>query len=763
MCHMGTLHVPKAFCALVHALTVLLLVNGGPLAAHETRSIKRQVLAVYDGQTYPDIRSTPMHRAAEMPLNHLGYVLHYHDVHGELPSVDLVSKTYAAVIMWFTANVQEPRAFLRWAAAISRSGVRLIILGDVPGSSGDRNVSLISEIFAQIGLSYFGDYIRTQDGNETIVHDRESYSFEAELGPNIPGLSAIRVSDRARMRALVEVESGFAHQRRRSVAVAAGSKGGYVASQFEMRYEAHSDRLSWLINPFYFFSQALGPDLKPIPDVTTVAGRRLYFSHIDGDGWNNGAQMSPYREAGMLASEVMVDELIDPYPDLPVTMGLIAGDVLAEHGGSPETERIARRIFELPQVEVGSHTCTHPFVWGFFKNYSRARELELLKGARSENEGYVSRLARLMRLRSADTGDIAGSADLPRAYLRHPFDLGVEVDRAIEMTERLAPPGKKLKVYQWSGDTSPFEAAIARTRKLGLRNINGGDTRFDADYPSVIYVAPVGLEVGRERQVYAVNSNENTYTNDWSGPYYAFRNLKETLRRTDMPRRLKGFNVYYHTYSAERQASLDAVKAMLELARRSQITPITTSHYAAIADGFFGTSVRSVGNGEWLLENRGALNTVRFDDADAIGVDFDRSEGVLGETRHAGSLYVALDPVATVPKVAIGSRSREEDQGSRTRPVLVDARWPVEQLLWESTCHFSFEAQGFGKGDMTWLAEPNVLFRISAHGEATHWELTASSDASGQLRISLPPTEVKLSIDLACMGGERAEALSDAH
>ena len=48
--------------------------------------------------------------------------------------------------------------------------------------------------------------------------------------------------------------------------------------------------------------------------------------------------------------------------------------------------------------------------------------------------------------------------------------------------------------------------------------MNGGDLRFDSEYSSVAYVAPLARTVGREHQIYSVNSNENTYTNGWTGP-----------------------------------------------------------------------------------------------------------------------------------------------------------------------------------------------------------------------------------------------------
>ena len=78
--------------------------------------------------------------------------------------------------------------------------------------------------------------------------------------------------------------------------------------------------------------------------------------------------------------------------------------------------------------------------------------------------------------------------DPPRAYSDFPFDLDQEIRGAITAAEEMAPEGKHGTLYLWSGGAEPFEDAIARTRRLGLRNLNGGDSRFDPDYPSISYL-----------------------------------------------------------------------------------------------------------------------------------------------------------------------------------------------------------------------------------------------------------------------------------
>src|SRR6185295_18130224 len=206
----------------------------------------------------------------------------------------------------------------------------------------------------------------------------------------------------------------------------------------------------------------------------------------------------------------------------------------------------------------------------------------------------------------------------------------------------------------WSGGAEPFEGAIAMTRRLGLRNLNGGDSRFDPDYPSVSYLSAISRVAGAERQIYAGNANDYIYTTDGNSRDHGFLHLEATVNATENPRRLKPINVYYHMFAGEKASQLQGVRHHLDLARQASITPIAASHYAAIADGFFSTQLSALGDMSWLVQNRGALQTVRFDDVAELSVDFSRSVGVIGERRKNGSLYVALDEARDDVIVALG-------------------------------------------------------------------------------------------------------------
>ncbi len=735
-----------------------------PLLASATtiaQPVKREIIALHDGRQENEPRDTRIHRFAEMPLNHLGYVVRYVDVRGRLPALVELERA-AGVITWFTGHLEDPQRYLKWATGAAASGVRFIVLGETGADPFSKDLPLINEFLAHFGLWHTGEVIANTLGTRIATLDRALYAFERELDAVLPPFHLIvgRSSSVAPALALQPADRPIGAP---AILAAIGPAGGFALEGYEWTVILSADRVQWLINPFSFFARALKTPRAPIPDVTTLSGRRIYFSHVDGDGWLNVSSVEPYRRSGTLSSTVMLKELIEAYPDLPVTIGLIAADLDPAEGGDRSGEEAARRILALPQVEAGSHTCTHPFKWSFFERYDRAAELSLIDGKTPLRAASFTRRAyEFVTGRDRDTASryVASGEGLPRAYMRHPFEIGREVVGALERTAPYLPPGKQVRVYQWSGNAVPYEKAIDTTRNAGLRNINGGDSRFDATYPSIAYVSPISRTVGAQRQIYAVNANENVYTNDWTGPFFGFTALAETFRRTEAPRRLKGVNVYYHTYSAEKPASLLAVKSHLDYARHAPLAPITTSHYAALADSFFGVETTRISETSWRISNRGEIQTVRFDDADQLSIDLAGSNGILGHNRHAGALYVSLDPAHTDPIVALADARRPgNDTAPARRPSLVESRWLVRDLTWDGTCRFAFDAHGFGAGAFVWTAAPDTTYELTARrGAAILARAAATADGGGRLAITLDLAAIEpVRIEASCALARKAE------
>ena len=708
-------------------------------SARSTR-IAREVLALYDGTQERAPDRTRIHRYLELPLNHLGLTVTYWDLAKGMPDADLV-KRHRAIVTWFGESIAEPGSYLDWAARTAGQGTRFIVLEATGGGPGGADLAKVNAFMKSIGVEIGARWVGSAEAGRILTRDAAMLDFEGKLDDPLPGYTVIEPKGSAvKSHLVLESRATRLAPQVRSSVVVTGPGGGYAALGFVRHFDPATRRLSWMLNPFAFLSAALGLEQGPIPDTTTISGRRLYFSHIDGDGWNAPSAAAPQPRS---AAEAVLAELIAPTPDLPVSVGLIASDADPAHGRGEAAIDVARRILERPQVEAASHTRTNPFRWAFFESYDRERELARVITRRattlrsSEHEATV--LARFAGRDYAMQSDRAFQAlgnGMPRAHMQSPFDLDAEVAGALAAMQQLAPAGKTPALYLWSGDMRPFEAAIRATRTAGARNLNGGDARLDADYPSIMYLAPIGRPVGRERQIYAVNSNENAYTNGWRGPFDGQARLTETWDNTDAPRRLKGMNLYYHMYSGTRPESLGALKRLIETARAAHIAPVSAGHYAAIADAFHEIETQRLGQLKWRIANRGALQTVRFDAAADLYVDIRQSQGVLGFTHHAKSLYVALDDAVAEAVVALTSSKPEPRR--QERPYLVESRWLLSKLK-VATCGFEAEAQGYGAGEMTWAGVRPGAYTVSFVSERTDFEALAeaSVDQSGELKFAL--------------------------
>lgn len=703
-------------------MLVLALATGGnwlPAAAldieYAGRPVKRDILALYDSKHEKEPQSTRIHVFAEMPLNWLGYKVTYLDVNGPLPPVAEMGR-YRGLLTWFIEPMAAVETYVPWLDAVTAAGTRYAFLSELVPNEPPNLERLTTRILARLGLERTNQFVSVTTKAKLNVVDRDMVGFERPIDKVLPDFRVYTpIADKATVH--LSVVAPLREGVLEAALVTTNAAGGYASDEYTLYHEPNSEKDVWVLNPFVFFKRAFGDERQPVPDVTTLMGRRLYFSHIDGDGWNNVSDIESYREQQVISAEVVRREVIEPYPDLPVSVGVIAGDALPELGGTLAGRDSARRLYALPQVEVASHTYSHPFTWSFFASYSRAEEEALIEKAANPTISITDQMRSVLfraagKTMTSDKSNkyIAGSSILPRTYLKEPFDLHKEVQDALTMSESLAPPGKKAMLYLWSGDTTPFEAAIAATRAAGVRNMNGGDSRLDKEYPSIFYVPPISRPVGRERQIFSGNSNENTYTNDWTGPFYGQLMLEETLKNTESPRRLKPFNLYYHMYSGERPGALAAVKHFVALARGANVIPVPASRYAAIADDFFGVEIEQVDPSTWAILRRGALQTVRFDDAQQLEVDFSRSSGVLGGARHNGSLYVSLD--AAYAKAVVSLMPRGPTPTTRALPVLVESRWSLSGRI-DTACGFEVQAQGFGRGDMTWASIPGRGFRIT--------------------------------------------------
>ncbi len=559
--------------------------------------LPRHILGLYDSKLVEDIYFTRIHQRAEIWLNHLGLIVDYHDLKEELPDLD--PKEYRAVLSWHPSGytVPQPREYCSWLEENLRKGIRIVILGEMGLLPKNSKLDPTCEqALHRLGLEYLYNFSDNPFFFEITFKDSRMVEFERSLllseGLEYQQVKAIdprsRVYLKMRRRDFENSDSDV---------VFTNPQGGFAMDTFVNYRMAENEKVQWRLHPYYFFEAALGIADWPKPDTTTLKGKRIYFSHIDGDGLFNLSLIDQKSYSGT----VILNEILRKHPKLPVTASIIAGYLDMPQYATERELALYRDIFSLPNVEPAVHGYAHPLVW--------------------------------------KTGKV--SLDVP-GYRFSPTAEVIQANRKLNDLLVSLNLSKKSRLTLWTGDCMVTTEALDAAIHEGLLNLNGGGGRNDAGYESVSYLFPLSRMKEGRRQIYAAFSNENVFTNLWHGPYYGFSRLIESYQNTESPFRLKPLNLYYHYYSGERLASLNALKEILAYVEAQDVTPIFASQYAAIVGDFFTMKMHEVKEGYWLDHpTDGGLRTVRFDH-EKRRIDWVRSRGIEAVTTHQGNLYVSL-------------------------------------------------------------------------------------------------------------------------
>jgi len=584
--------------------------------------LPRRVFIFFDGsEGVDDPRETDFHRVAEAPLHYLGLATQWWDVNSSLPGERDLARCRGFVLAFKDDRLRQPVRFVRFLLQQHARGRKLVFFGN-PGFLEDpagypTDPAVLKKLATTIGLTWRWD-TRLRDAAFDVSRcDKSMIGYERPYVPKPPSLASTSTGPKNRIHLAV---TGRATPVLRVDLVVSGSWGGFVApgAAFD---ESYYEYPFWVLDPYRFYRRVLGLTDDPALDVTTVNGSRVFFSHLDGDGLLNVSEVEPKR----LSGEIIRDHVLAVYP-LPFSVSFVTAHFdpgFVPAANIPRYKNLARTIFALPNVEAGSHTFSHPYDW--------------------------------KKVRAARPGKKKKRYNLPiRGYDR--FDVGKEVDQSIALLNTLTPSGKQTRLYLWSGDCLPTEDALGRTERLGLGNMNGGDSRWDSLHGSCSTVSPLYGQVGRRWQCYTGAGNENVYTGLWTGPFWGFSTVTETFERTGAPRRLKPVNLYFHFYIGEKHAALNALKRTLTWCQSRPCCPLYATEYIALVQGFRTGRVWRVAPGRYLVRENGQCRTVRFD-ACGQAVDMIRSRGVLGWRREGERLYVTLD-ASDEHVIQLGERAR---------------------------------------------------------------------------------------------------------
>ncbi|MFK7994632.1 MAG: endo alpha-1,4 polygalactosaminidase [Granulosicoccus sp.] len=549
----------------------------------------RKVLMLYDSAEEGIMKNSFVHRYAAMPIEYFGYVPEYLDVSADPLPEGVLKGRYAGIVTW-TRKDYPIAGFRPWLYRQMQDQVPVAFLGSLPLAMDNTLANLMGVSTGSI----------LEERTAKLVLSDEMVNPERKLFP--------RVDD---MRVTVKNQDADSrvHMRYRDAAgtvadvVLTGKFGGFAfnpgAIQNGLDYSAY-----WVVDPFEFLETALQLPRIPQPDVTSENGRRLWLAHIDGDALPSWAEMPGKR----LGADVIYDEILSQY-NLPHTVSVVEGEITGFVKFADRLKQmfdIARRSFALEHVELATHTYSHPFFWAEVGQHKASGKYNLAI------PGYSFTAER----------EIAGSIDF--------------------INRNLAPADKKVKVVLWSGDAFPTEQDLAVSNRLGIINMNGGYTAIARDRPTVTLVSPMARPVGAQLQVYAPIMNENVYTDDWRGPFDGFRDVIDTFKMTDQPRRLKPINVYYHFYSGTKKSALRALQEVYEWSTAQDIFPVHVSDYASKVPEFRRVGVARYLDGRWKLSRLNNIRSLRM-----LGEkrypQFKGSQGLAGaRTLHDG-IYIHTD------------------------------------------------------------------------------------------------------------------------
>lgn len=550
----------------------------------------RKILMLHDREgDETGLVTDAIHRYAATPLNWLGYVPVYREARAQTLPAHRLAGRYAGIVTWYLRDEPRGAHYEKWLAQAIAEGVPVASLGTL-------GITAPAALESLLGLRTDG----SRGAQEVRIVARDPLvGFELAPRPDRRGFMPLALG---RGTPLLTV----ADERSRTMDAAAITPwGGYVLPPYALVELPGGHEGRWIVQPIAFLQRALRLPDMPVPDTTTESGRRLMLVHMDGDGFPSRAELP----GAPLAADVMLREVLERYR-VPTTVSVIQGEIAPDGlypALSPALEAVARRMFALPHVEIASHSYSHPFVW---------RRVE---GGGSGDEGY--------------------SLAIPN----YTFDAATEIDGSLDyVNRRLAPPGKRARVFLWTGDSNPAAETVERAYAAGVLNMNGGDTLMTKTHPSIAMVAPLGIPKGRWFQVYAPNQNENVYTNGWTGPFYGYERVIETFALTDAPYRLKPIDVYFHTYSAAKRASLAALHRVYRWALGQPVMNVYASEYIAKVLDFNRIVVaRTLEGDAWLVRGAGDLRTLRVGAARGAP-DLARSAGVAGYARHNDQHYLHL-------------------------------------------------------------------------------------------------------------------------
>lgn len=506
--------------------------------------INRRVLGFYNSQRQSR-RTSQCHRILSMPIEYLGYIPECYDINTfDFQNVNL--NEFIAVTFWLESDDYDAVPSLISLIGNAFETVPMLFLNGFPNDPATQDL---------LGITNKGSIKRP------IKQTKGSKWTDDFKQAQFVGFEPADAWSLANQKHTSEIEFEDIEGKKTSYLFTA-SWGGAALTPFPVRLLSNEKDV-WLVDPFKLIAKTLKLPVIPVPDVTTESGRRILLSYVDGDGFPSKSSFI----GNKYTAEILKDEIFDKYK-IPHTVSVIQGEIYEGGNHSAESEQlenIARSIYRLPNVELASHTYSHPFYW---RNDNKD---DSLYGLHLEIDGYQ-------------------------------LDFNKEILGSINyINSVLAPKNKQAKLILWTGRANPEKDVLEIAENNNIDNINGANTYVVKGNQDLTQVYPAIVWYDSAVQVYAPIINENLYTNLWTEHFGGFSRVIETFEILETPRRLKPISIYYHMYSGQYPASLNALKDIYDWALSQPVNPMYLSEFINRAKNLYDVGIAKTLDNKWKI------------------------------------------------------------------------------------------------------------------------------------------------------------------
>ncbi|WP_245577129.1 polysaccharide deacetylase family protein [Maridesulfovibrio zosterae] len=635
--------------------------------------VKRKVLVLYVSDGAFPARENFFMEGFALPLNYLGFMYQLIDFNDfDYPDSTEMEKYEAILTSFPDDKMAEPEKFLKWLAEQQKSGKKIIIIGSLGAYTNLENEvvdsALIKEIYSNLGFSWQGNATNDRMKLKYAAIDNKWMNFERKL-PVFPYYYAqvVPVSNATSTWVAVSENGKTAN----GSVVATGPGGGFAFNGYIRWQDPVNYLKQWYLNPFEFLRQSLGLQGMPAFTPTTLNGLRVAFAHIDGDGFAGYTEVDKNKNCG----EIIMERIFARY-DFPNSASVIAGEIDPDVRGSIDNVELARTLFDMKNVEPSSHTYTHPFAWNAKLRDSKEYDQDFIVG-QYEKTGYK-------------------------------FNAKYEiVDSCNYISESLAPAEKPCRVLFWSGMCDPTSEQVAIADNAGLLNLNGGDSVMDSRRNSYFGVSPLYLALGQYNQIFTGQANENILTNLWTGPFFGFRNIVETMKRTESPRRVMPIDIYFHFYSGEKFSSLQALEDVYEWVMNQDTARVYASSYIKMVRGFLTGVINKNDPDHYTFNGYGDCLSVRINSLNKVP-DLESCRNVIGYDILPDGVYIHLKPDTKQAELVLTG-----DNGANSKYIYIKkaSGWVRDLTHTANGVRFVFEC--FSKGKIVFGGvNPDHKYRI---------------------------------------------------